>query len=515
MILGVVGAGSMGSGIAQLGLLAGCATTIVDPYAELSTVRGDIERDLRRGAERGRWTEVEATAAVGRLSVASELSVLVGCDIVIEAVFEDLALKRELFGSLEALLTSDCVLATNTSSIPVTAIAQSLASPERVIGMHFFNPAPLMPLVEIVAGEQSGSSALARAHLLATAMGRRAIDARDVPGFLVNRCNRPFGLEALELVTAGIAPPEVVDRIVRLGGGFRMGPFELQDLVGLDVSRDVGQSLFELSGGEPRWRPSRLLERRVQEGKLGRKSGAGWYQYPPGRPPDPELPSRSQAETPGAVRVIGDSRLATDLRELAHDAGWTVDQPGVEHDLVLDLVVDPLSSGMRDSRHALLLTHGRLSEIGGRAAVGFHAVPPLGPGGLVEVTAQAGAADTVLAPIRRFLRDCGLHCAVVADVPGLVLGRIVSQLVNEAAFALQAGIGSAADIDAGMELGVRHPRGPLGWGDVIGLRQVIGVLDALHDETGDDRYLVAPILRERFAASQSLVGDTGCGAGSR
>src|SRR5215211_6324439 len=281
--LGVVGAGTMGAGIAQLGVGAGMRTLLHDPVPEA----------LERGAERVRaglakWAEKGRTADGSLLAAAGSLDELGSCELVIEAAPERLELKRELFAELSRV-APDAVLATNTSSIPVTSLASAAARAERVVGMHFFNPPPLMELVEVIAADQTGEAALSLARAVGEAMGKRVIRAADGPGFLVNRCGRPFGGEALRLLTERVATVEQIDRICRLGGGFRMGPFELMDLVGIDVGLEVARSFTELSFGEPRWRPSPLQQKMVDAGRLGRKSGRGWYRYDDGghRPEDP------------------------------------------------------------------------------------------------------------------------------------------------------------------------------------------------------------------------------------
>jgi 3-hydroxybutyryl-CoA dehydrogenase len=346
--VGVAGAGTMGAGIAALAAGAGLQTRLYDPDPEALARAPE-------GPER-----------------AGELEALADCELVIEAAPEDLEVKRALFGRLADIAGAGCVLATNTSSLSVTALAAGLPQPERVVGMHFFNPPQKMRLLEVVAGDDSGPEALAAARAAGEAMGKHVIQAADGPGFIVNRCNRPFSLEALRIMQERIATPEQVDRAVRRGG-FRMGPFELMDLVGLDVGLAVAKSFYEQSFGEPRWRPSPLSARLVAAGRLGRKSGRGWYEYPPG-------PTRH-------------------------------DDPPVD-----DLAEEP------------------------------------------------------------------------------VLERIVLQLVNEACFALGEGAGSAADIDAGMVLGLNHPRGPLEWGDRIGPANVLARLGALHEEYGEERYRPAPAL---------------------
>ena len=405
--IGVAGAGTMGAGIAALAAEARLRTLLYDPAPEA----------LARAPE--------------GVEPVRDLEALAPCGLVIEAAPEDLELKRALFARLAELVEPECVLATNTSSLSVTALAAGLPRPARVVGMHFFNPPAKMRLVEVVAGQESSTHALAVAREAGEAMGKHVIEAADSPGFIVNRCNRPFGLEALRVVQDGLATPEQVDRICRMAGGFRMGPFELMDLVGLDVGLAVSRSFYEQSFGEPRWRPSPLMARRVAAGHLGRKAGRGWYEYPPGRPADPEA-------APAVSR----------LEELRARVG---------HELPFIL-------------------------------------PPLGR--LVEVT------DDVPDPVVRSLTALGLHVERAGD---FVLPRIVAQLVNEACFALGEGVGSAADIDAGMELGLNHPRGPLAWGDLIGADGVLAILTGLQDEYRDDRWRPAPRLLRAVRTGERLA----------
>jgi 3-hydroxybutyryl-CoA dehydrogenase len=278
--LGVVGAGTMGAGIAQLGCLAGIETVLHDPFADaLDKGTASIHANLDKGAERGRWSAEDAAAAHERLTTAPAIGDLAGCEFVIEAAPEKFDLKRELFQQLSDVCGPDAVLATNTSSIPVTQIAGVARIAENVIGLHFFNPAPLMKLAELIAALQSGERALAIGRAVGEAMGKRVIDATDGPGFLVNRCGRPFGSEALRLLQERLGTVEQIDHIYRVGGGYRMGPFELMDLVGIDVGFAVAQSFMELSFGEPRWKPNPLQARMVAAGRLGRKTGRGWYDY--------------------------------------------------------------------------------------------------------------------------------------------------------------------------------------------------------------------------------------------
>jgi 3-hydroxybutyryl-CoA dehydrogenase len=393
-VIGVIGAGTMGSGIAQLACRSGARTLLHDPIPQALERGLERARDgLQKEAAKGRLTQEEAQAAGERLQGVDDLAAFAPCDLVIEAAPERIELKHELYARLSGEIVDEkCVLATNTSSLLVTAIAASTTHPERVVGMHFFNPAPIMRLLEVVAGAQSDERSLELAHATGEAMGKTVIRAQDGPGFLVNRCNRPFGLEALRLLQERIADIETIDRIVRIEGGFRMGPFELMDLVGIDTGFEISKSFYEQSFYEPRWQPSPISARYVAAGLHGRKSGRGYYDYSrnPYRPPDPDQ--------------------------------------------------DPNPSDAADAK--------------------------------------------------------------VQPAAGGVLERIVCQVINECAFALGEGVGSAEDIDTGMVLGLNYPRGPLAWADEIGLDHVLAVLDGLWEEYHEERYRAAPALRRLVRAGQ-------------
>jgi 3-hydroxybutyryl-CoA dehydrogenase len=515
--IGVVGAGTMGSGIAQLACQSGARTLLHDPFPDaLERGAEQIKRHLERGAERGRWSAEEADAASARLETASRVEDLAPCELVIEAAPERLDVKQELFAGLsDGVVSQDCVLATNTSSLLVTAVASAATRPERVVGMHFFNPAPLMRLLEVVAGVRSSPEALAVARAAGEAMGKVVIDAVDGPGFLVNRCNRPFGLEGQRALAERLATVEEIDRICRLGGGFRMGPFELSDLVGVDVGLDVARSFYEQSFAEPRWRPSPFVVKMVAAGATGRKSGQGYYDYArdPYRSPDPE--PRTAGGGNGLVVIAGESPVAFALAHAAGEAGWQVARPG-ESDEVPSLIIDctageELEAPLQGGPSMILCAAGSLATLDpGGNAVGFHVLPPLGESRLVELTRGPDSADSAASAAERFFTTLGKHTAWVGDAPGLVLGRIVCGVINEAAFALGEGVGSAEDIDAGMVYGLNYPRGPLSWADEIGLDHVYAVIAGLHDELGEERYRPASELRRRVLSGR-LGRQTGEG----
>jgi 3-hydroxybutyryl-CoA dehydrogenase len=431
----------MGAGIAQLACLGRFDAYLHDPVADaLGAGEGRLRDALLAGADRGRWTPSEAAAASSRLRAVSRLEDLGSCELVIEAAPESLELKRELFQRLAGVCGDEAILATNTSSLSVTAIASATPRPERVCGMHFFNPPALMRLMEVVAGDETSEETLAIATEVARAMGREPIRVADAIGFVANRVARPFTLEALRLLGDRIATHDQIDRIVRIGGGFRMGPFELMDLVGVDVNFEVAKSFWEQSFHEPRWQPHPIQARMVAAGRLGRKARRGYYDYREGthRPDDPEPPRR--------------------------EPGWSRD-PAIEE------------------------------------SVRYSALPTLDEARLVELAADGISTDgapgstAALDVAEAYFRAMGKHVERVGNAPGLVLGRIVCQIVNEAHFAVGQGIASGDDVDTAMRLGFNYPRGPFEWAEAIGPERVVSVLDAMRSELGEERYRAAPLLR--------------------
>lgn len=330
--VGVLGAGTMGRGIAQVAALGGFETRLYDAFPEAAEEGAvKIREALAKGAVRGRWSEAESEAASNRIGPALAIGELAGCELLIEAAPEDVELKQRLFARAAAICGPETILASNTSSLRIADIAAGVPHPERVVGMHFFNPPVLMKLVEVVAAERSSPAALATTAAVAEAMGRTPIRASDTPGFVANRLARPFALESLRMLGDGVADAATIDRIVRLGGGFRMGPFELIDLIGLDVNLTIARS-FYAQGGEPeRWRPSPIQERLVEEGKLGRKSGEGYYSYNEGsgRESDPELGISAPTLDPEQLAKIDPAATAVLPRlfaQIANEAALALEE---------------------------------------------------------------------------------------------------------------------------------------------------------------------------------------------
>lgn len=504
--IGVVGAGTMGAGIAESCITAGFQVVVYDSFpAALERCRALIHGNLEKAAARGRFDgNIEAT--IGRLTTAAGPEALAGCELVIEAAPESLELKRQIFAELDRVCRADATLATNTSSIPVTAIAAGTAHPERVVGMHFFNPVPRMRLVEVISAARTAEHSVEHARAVGEALGKRVILAPDTPGFIVNRCGRPYYGEALRLLQERVADVAQIDRICRMAGGFRMGPFELIDLVGVDVNFAIAQSFAELSFGEPRWRPSPLQAQLVASGDHGRKTGRGWYTYTAdGHRPEDPVPPESSVDPSVVVAILGNGPTAARLRELAGSAGLRT-RDEVDASVSATVFADPdVSAAQIGSvpRPIVSCAAHSLAFRGIHGAVGF-CLPNLGRAvPVVELTRLGSTSDGDAAQAAALFTGLGIHVEWVADAPGLVVERVLAQIVNEAAFAVGEGVATEADVDTGVTLGLNYPLGPLAWGAELGWRQVAVTLDGVWHERREERYRPAPALI-RAAAGEPL-----------
>ncbi|MFI6941473.1 3-hydroxyacyl-CoA dehydrogenase [Streptomyces sp. NPDC050418] len=472
----VVGTGTMGQGIAQVALVAGHPVQLYDALEGRAAAAVDaIVGRLDRLVEKGRLTADARDAARSRLTAATALGELSECGLVVEAIVEQLAAKQALFGDLEKVVADDCLLATNTSSLSVTAVAGALRVPGRFVGLHFFNPAPLLPLVEVVSGFATDRSAATRAYDTARAWGKTPVRCADTPGFIVNRIARPFYAEAFRLYEEQAADPATIDAVLRESGGFRMGPFELTDLIGQDVNEAVTRSVWESFFQDPKFTPSLAQHRLVQSGRLGRKTGQGWFSYEEGvERPAPR--TADVCEAPEALRVLGriEGPMAT-LMELFGQAGVEfrrTAQPG-----------DPEGCFVLPGGTWLKVTDGRTAT---RAD---------GPCILVDLAldyrtctrvALAPGADADPADVRAatgLFQALGKKVSLIEDVPGMIVARTVAMLADFALDAVGRGVASGEDIDTAMRLGVNYPRGPLEWGRELGatwLREVLSHMDASH-----------------------------------
>lgn len=492
----VIGAGAMGAGIAQVAAQAGHPVQLYDnrPGAAAQAVAG-IARQLDRLMEKGKLDAAQRDAIIARLRPAESLEALADARLVIEAIVENLGIKRELFAQLEAVCSADCILASNTSSLSITALAAGLAKPERVVGLHFFNPAPLMALVEVVSGLASDPALVETLLVTARHWGKRPVRTRSTPGFIVNRAARPFYAESLRLLQEGAADCASLDAVLRDAGGFRMGAFELTDLIGHDVNYAVTCSVFEAYHGDPRFQPSLIQKELVDAGRLGRKSGHGFYDYAEAatRPAPTELTSTATRE---GVVVEGNLGVAQPLIHRLQVAGIAVTERAGQGLIRVGDAVLALSDGR--------LASERARQDGLRNLVLFDLALNYGSATRLAISWAADTTPAALDQAVALLRDAGFKVTPIADLPGLPVLRTVVMLANEAADTVLHQVASAADVDLALCAGVNYPLGPLAWAEAIGLDQVLTTLENLQRSYGEERYRPSLLLRRAQAEGSRL-----------
>jgi 3-hydroxybutyryl-CoA dehydrogenase len=481
LVAGVAGAGTMGRGIAQVLAQGGTRTLLFDaqPGAALKG-KQSIAGSLGKLAEKGRLKPGDVDAALGRIEVVDKLESFSPCHIVVEAIIEDLGAKRELFSKLEGIVAEGCVLASNTSSLSVTEMAAACKRPERVAGYHFFNPVPVMKVVEVVDGVLTAPWATDALTVLARRFGHEPIRCKDTPGFVVNHAGRAFVPESLRVLSEGVADFATIDRIMVDAAGFRIGPFGLMDLVGLDVAHAVMKSMYAQYYEEPKYRPSFLSEARVAAGLLGRKTRRGWYTYGSDgsaeKIPEPQVPTgtpRSAWAVPELKELV--SATAGKDAEICFVAPLGKDVTTTAIELGLDptrtVGVDPLFGFTK--RRTLMVNPATRKDV--RAAA--HAMLAFG----------------------------GIPVSVINDSPGFVAQRVVAHIVNVGCDIAQMRIAAPADLDRAVVLGLSYPRGPLAMGDALGAGKILTILESMHAIFQEPRYRPSPWLRRRAQLGISLL----------
>lgn len=496
--IGVVGGGTMGRGIVQLFAKAGHEVWCHDATAGAAQRAIEYVRDMqKRGVAKGVLTAEEYAGVIGRMHSCEQLADLSDCNLVIEAIVEDLELKVELFRLLEGLVSETTILATNTSSLLISAIAGRCRKPGRVAGLHFFNPVPLMRIVEIVPGVKTEADTVAALKRLIGGTEHRAVIAADQPGFLVNHAGRGLYTEGLRILEDHVAAVPDIDVILREAAGFRMGPFELLDMTGLDVSGKVMESIYAQFHQEPRFCPSSLVAPRIAAGLLGRKSGEGWYVYTedrkfvsnvpcaaalPNVPNDHPVWIDSSAEQLDALshmaraagaRIVGSPRNAALI--IIQPWGWDASTYCADHalDARRCVAVDPLPGLER--RVTLMLT------------------------ALTEPSVRQAAES--------LFRKGGKAYTVINDSPGFVVQRVLATIVNIAANIAQRRIASIADLEDAVRLGLGYPHGPLTWGDLIGADKILTILRNMQTVTSDPRYRPSAWLSRRARLGVPLLSE--------
>jgi 3-hydroxybutyryl-CoA dehydrogenase len=494
--VGVVGAGAMGRGIAQIAAQAGSTVKLYDTQLEaVSRARDDLFTQWDRMLEKGRLDESAARACKARIQVADTLQALGDCDLVIEAVVERLDVKKSLFMQLEAVVGPQAVLATNTSSLSVTAIAAGLRRPQQVAGYHFFNPVPLMKVVEVIAGLKTDPAVCSDLADYARQMGHTPVQAQDTPGFIVNHAGRGYNTEALRIASEGVADFATIDRILKDQVGFKLGPFELMDLTGLDVSQPVMEAVYHQYYEEPRYRPSVIAAQRLSGGVLGRKTGEGFYKYADGKP---QVPPEAKAPPVTDIPPVWVSTRAArraELYQLLKDLGAKIETGQSPSPQALSLVA-PLGFDVT--------TVSVVERLDPARTVGIDMlVEDAATKRRVLATNPATRSDMRDAAHALFARD-GKAVSVIRDSGGFVTQRVVASIVNIASDICQQRICTPKDLETAVTLGLAYPLGPLAMGDRWGPTNILEVLFNLQTVYGDPRYRPSPWLRRRGAIGLSL-----------
>ena len=497
--IGVIGAGAMGSGIAQIAVQAGSSVKLYDTRnSAAKAAQESVYSQWEKLVAKGRIDEALANTYKLRLGVSDQLDDMKNCSLVVEAIVERLEVKKELFAKLEKVVNPHAVLVSNTSSLSITALAAGMAHPERFAGFHFFNPVPLMKVVEVIAGLRTDNAVCNQLCDYARQLGHTPVVAQDTPGFIVNHAGRAYGTEALRIVSEGIADFATIDRILRDQAGFKLGPFELMDLTALDVSHPVMESVYHQYYEEARYRPSVITAQRLAGGMLGRKTGEGFYKYTDGKVQTSAEPSPPTVDVMPPVWVSPRASRRSELLQLLKDLGAQVE------------------TGQSPSPQALTLVAPLGFDITTVAVV--ERLDPARTVGIDLMIDDKATKRRVLAtnPVTRldmrhaahalFARD-GKPVSVIRDSGGFVTQRVVAAIVNIASDICQQGICSPTDLETAVTLGLGYPMGPLAMGDQYGPTNVLEVLFNLQTVYGDQRYRPSPWLRRRGAIGVSLMHE--------
>ena len=496
LVVGVIGCGVMGRGIVQIAALAGAQVRLADARDGAAiAARETLASTFDTLFKRGKLTEEAASAALARIAPVLSLDELADCDLIIEAIVEDLAAKKTLFTALEMIVGSAAILASNTSSLSVTAIAAGMQHPARVVGFHFFNPVPVMKIVEVIGGIVTDERIVLQMLAIGTAWGHTAVRAKDTPGFIVNHAGRGFGTEGMRILSENVTTVATLDHILRDTAGFKLGPCELMDMTGLDVSHPVMESIYQQYYEEPRFRPQGLTRQMLSAGLLGRKVGRGFYHYDAGGKKIVDTAAqREQADTHAEAQPVWLSRAQPALAERLLASGMIVeagDRPS--HNALC--IVTPLGQDCTNCVVAEGLDARRSVAIDALFDSPLHHVLMTNP----------ATEPAYLAQARALFGANGAQVSVIRDSSGMVAQRVVAHIINVACEIAQQAIALPTDIDRAVVLGLGYPHAPLAWGDLIGAATILRLLLNMQQQTGDMRYRPSAWLQRRAALGLSLL----------
>ena len=516
--LAIIGTGIMGMGIAQIAAQAGIKVLLFDAKVGAAEQgRQSLQVMLEKLTAKGKFTDEQLQSTLTNLIVIEDLSKIVEAEIVIEAIIENLEIKQQLFKQLESIVSAETILATNTSSLAVTAIASDCAHPERVAGFHFFNPVPLMKIVEVTPGLSTKASVVETLKELAKRMGHLGVVAKDSPGFIVNHGGRAYGTEALKILGEGVASFEDIDRILRDGAGFRMGPFELLDLTGIDVSHPVMESIYNQFYNEDRYRPHPLTRQMLMGKKLGRKVGEGFYHYTDNKKQNGQKETSNTNQQPPYKTDSDTSNISVWIgADLTEDKQQLVDYLNAG-----DITIDDNDKPNPDSL-VLLAIYGEDTtnaairyQVNPNQAVAIDMLTDLSKHrtlmpSIVTQDNFVAQAYALFGGNNKFGKssDEGSNAAVdatlITESTGFVAQRVMAMVINLGCDIAMQGIASPEDIDNAVKLGLGYPYGPISWGDKLGAQRILLILERIYGLTGDQRYRPSPWLQRRATLGISL-----------
>jgi len=489
--VGVIGAGTMGAGIAQVAAAAGHPVRLMDVRPDAArAARENIAVALAGLVGKGRMSASQRDAILERIVPVEALRDLADAALVVEVIVENLAAKQRLLRELETHVDRHAILASNTSSISITALANGMAYPDRVVGMHFFNPVPSMKLVEVVSGAETAVTVADAIAALSRRWGKQPVHAKSTPGFIVNRIARPFYAEALALLQEQAATPQQLDRLAR-SAGFRMGPCELMDLIGHDINYAVTVSVFDANYGDRRYVPSLVQKALLDGGRLGRKCGKGLYDDAP-----TALPALLPSSAPAALEIVGKGALMSQLTDWFSGKNVAFSRSVERHwnGLQISLPGGAAELHISDGRSA-----AQLSAECGTRVLGVIDLPLLSEhSDAIGIAFAPGVTSEERSAMSAALAACGLQALEMRDMPGLLIARTVAMLINEGADAVHQGVCDEAGVDLAMKLGTNYPAGPFQWLQLVGVDYTVDLLNHLFSAYRSERYRISPLLQQRF-----------------
>ncbi len=494
--IAIIGAGVMGAGIAQVAASKRYQVKLCDQSQEiLDRAYANLSASLQKRVDKGKMTNHEMTDLLSNIELVSEISELSDCSLAIEVIIEDLEIKQSLFKQLESILASDAIIATNTSSFSISALAKDLDSPERFVGMHFFNPAPILKLVEVVAGLKTHPKVVNSIFDLAAKWGKAPVKVKSSPGFIVNRVARPYYAEALKSLQEGVAGVATLDAVMRESMGFKLGPFQLIDLIGLDINQAATQSIYNAFYQDPRFRPSVMLNEMVDAGLLGCKSGQGFYDYHnDSENSEPSCTKPADYSPILEVAVYGDLGFASSLVEMAQEMDIKVSYHDSERAFI------QIGDTQLQMGNGLTATD-IASRSGHNNTVLFDCANDYRTSPLIAIAVAAQANQSAVDSVINFLSQLNKKIVVLKDVPGLLVLRTMCMLANEAADTANHGIATATAIDTAMKLGVAYPVGPIEWANSFGFANTVNALENIQSSYCEERYRCSPWLKTRAQLS--------------